>query len=565
MGSRRWLVAGGLGVGALGLLYVGAYLFTGDRIARGTTIAGVDVGGKTAGQAVEALRDLDAATRPLTLTAAGSSLTVDPIDAGLSVDPRASVDQVTVGRSWNPRDLWEYATGGTSHEAVVKVEEASLRRSIEQLAARVDDPGVTGGITFTTKGGHPQAVASYPESGRELDTDAARELIVDAYPEHTDAPVELPVREVAPQVTREAVDDALETFAKPAMSAPVVFTIAGDRVRLRPIAYAPALSMVPEGDQLAPRLNEKRLHKAVATAMSSVAIDPTNASVKIIGGAPQVVPGKTGISYDESAITDGFLKLVVGKGKDRVLAVPTKIQTPDYTAAEVRKLGIKEQVSEFTTYYPYAEYRNINIGRAAELINGTVLKPGETFSLNKTVGERTAENGFTTGFIISNGVFKQDLGGGVSQAATTTFNAAFFAGLEDVEHKPHSFYIDRYPAGREATVAWPTVDLRFKNDTPYGVLIQAWRVKATPSVQGSMNVRMWSTKYWDIKSTSSQRYNYTAPKTRHLSGPDCEPNIGYSGFDIDVFRHFYKPGSDQQVRKEKMHTHYTPADTVICE
>ena len=65
----------------------------------------------------------------------------------------------------------------------------------------------------------------------------------------------------------------------------------------------------------------------------------------------------------------------------------------------------------------------------------------------------------------------QDLGGGVSQMATTTFNAMFFAGLEDVEHKPHSFYIDRYPVGREATVAWGAVDLRFRNDTPYGVLI----------------------------------------------------------------------------------------------
>ena len=117
-------------------------------------------------------------------------------------------------------------------------------------------------------------------------------------------------------------------------------------------------------------------------------------------------------------------------------------------------------VSDFVTYYPPATYRDINQGRAAELINGTILKPGETFSFNDTVGERTAENGFTNGFIISNGVFREDLGGGVSQVVTTTYNAAFFAGMDDVEHKPHSFYIDRYPMGREATVAWPTVDLQ---------------------------------------------------------------------------------------------------------
>ena len=116
---------------------------------------------------------------------------------------------------------------------------------------------------------------------------------------------------------------------------------------------------------------------------------------------------------------------------------------------------------QFTTYFPYLEYRNVNIGRAAELINGTVLKPGETFSLNGVVGERTRANGFTEGFIIQGGKFKKELGGGVSQSATTTYNAMFFAGLKDIEHQPHTLYIDRYPPGREATVAWPSLDLKF--------------------------------------------------------------------------------------------------------
>ena len=174
-----------------------------------------------------------------------------------------------------------------------------------------------------------------------------------------------------------------------------------------------------------------------------------------------------------------------------------------------------------------------------------MLKPGETFSLNDTVGERTAANGFAKGFIISDGVFKEDFGGGVSQVATTTFNAAFFAGLEDVEHKPHSFYIDRYPVGREATVAWGEVDLRFKNTTPYGVYIQASVDPSSPSSQGAMHVAMCSTKYWDIKAEPVRRYNVTSPKTRQLSGPECVPNTGYGGFDVDVYRLFYKAGSGE--------------------
>ena len=148
--------------------------------------------------------------------------------------------------------------------------------------------------------------------------------------------------------------------------------------------------------------------------------------------------------------------------------------------------------------------------------------------------------------------------------ATTTFNAMFFAGLEDIEHKPHSFYIDRYPEGREATVAWPSVDLRFRNDTDYGVLIHATVTPGDYSNQGVVNVQMFSTKVWDIESKTGPRYNYRAPATRHLTTPDCEPFTGYSGFDVDVTRIFRKHGEDTIDHTEKFHTAYTAADSVVC-
>ena len=175
----------------------------------------------------------------------------------------------------------------------------------------------------------------------------------------------------------------------------------------------------------------------------------------------------------------------------------------------------------------------MNIGRASELINGTLVLPGETFSLNETVGERTAENGFVKGFIIGGGQFREDFGGGVSQVATTTFNAVFFAGLEDVEHKPHSFYISRYPAGREATVAWPTVDLKFRNDAETGVLMQYIH---TP---GEITVRFWGTKAYDeIRSVSSERYT-TRPDDEIEDSEECVDQAPVSGFDITVTRRWY--------------------------
>ena len=156
-----------------------------------------------------------------------------------------------------------------------------------------------------------------------------------------------------------------------------------------------------------------------------------------------------------------------------------------------------------------------------------------------------------------------ELGGGVSQSATTTYNAAFFAGLKDVEHAPHGLYINRYPAGREATVFWPTLDLRFKNDTKYGVLIEARLVKATDDRQGEMTVRMWSTKtYEKVESSDLRRSNFTSGPVIRDSRSDCEPQEPVQGFDVNYERLFYQGG--KVVKEEKYFWRYKPTSEVIC-
>ena len=298
--------------------------------------------------------------------------------------------------------------------------------------------------------------------------------------------------------------------------------------------------------------------------MTTVGTKPADASFKVVNGKPEIVPAKVGATFNIDDLETKFPTVVTQPAGKRSVEVQAAVVQPKFTTEAAKKLGIKEQVSTFTTHFPYANYRNVNLSRAAQLINGTVLKPGETFSLNKTVGERTDANGFTEGFIIKNGLFRKELGGGVSQIATTTFNAMFFAGLEDVEHKPHSVYISRYPEGREATVAWPSLDLSFKNTTPYGVLITARVGKASPGSQGSATVSMYSTKYWDIGSRKSDRYAYTGAPTRYLDAPDCEASGGGPGFQVDVFRDFRKVGSKAVVRTEKFHTVYNPEPRLIC-
>ena len=109
----------------------------------------------------------------------------------------------------------------------------------------------------------------------------------------------------------------------------------------------------------------------------------------------------------------------------------------------------------------------------ARTVDGTLIAPGQSFSLNDVVGKRTKAKGYVEAPFILDGELSTDVGGGVSQFATTTFNAAFFAGLRLDRHQAHSFYISRYPPGREATVNYPSIDLQWTNTTSAPVLVRA--------------------------------------------------------------------------------------------
>ena len=113
----------------------------------------------------------------------------------------------------------------------------------------------------------------------------------------------------------------------------------------------------------------------------------------------------------------------------------------------------------FTTYHDPTGARITNIHRMADLVRGAVIAPGASFSINDHVGERTAEKGFVAAGAIRDGQHVEEIGGGVSQFATTMFNAAYFAGLQIDESQAHSEYFDRYPRGREATMGFPAPDL----------------------------------------------------------------------------------------------------------
>ena len=554
------LVVLGLAV-LVGAGWAAAYYAAGDNVPRGATVAGVAIGGQSPRDAVRDLeRELEArAAAPVSLEVGERSVEVDPVEAGLSVDHEASVAAVGGGRSWDPRRLWDYYTGGDDAEAVVDVDEPALESAVTAAADELGRPAEDGAVALTASG--PEV--TQPVDGTTLDPVEAREALLAAYLD-PDPAAEVSLQAVVPAIDAGDVRDAVDDFADPALSGPVTLRFDDAPVRLAPADLAPALSLAPEDGELVPTVDADVLGDLVDARVSVDGARPVDASFEVVDGEPRVVPARPGVDYEVADVGDVLLTALTRSRGKRTADVPATVAKPDLTTREARGLGVEEVVSDFSTYYPDADYRNVNLGRAAELVDGTLLEPGETFSLNGTVGERTVANGFTEGYVISDGILVEDLGGGVSQMATTLFNAMFFAGLEDVEHKPHSFYIDRYPVGREATVAWGVLDLRFRNDTDHGVLISATVSPSSGATQGEVNVTMYSTKTWDVESRTSERYAYTSPTTRVLDTPDCYAYTGSEGFTVDVFRDFSAPGSDEVERTEKFTTVYTPSDSVEC-
>jgi vancomycin resistance protein YoaR len=136
------------------------------------------------------------------------------------------------------------------------------------------------------------------------------------------------------------------------------------------------------------------------------------------------------------------------------------------------------------------------------------------------------------------------------------WHTAFFAGLERIEQRAHSFYISRYQAGLEATVSWGNIDLRFKNDSGNGVFITAERGRTF------VTVTMWGTKKYDIEDVSSPRTNVKPFGKIFDSSATCTPQQGVEGFTIVVTRVFKVDGVE--VKREPLRTTYRPAANVVC-
>lgn len=562
--KRAGLVVGGIVGGLLVLVggaYVAGYAMAGDKTPKNASVNGVVIGGLNHDEAVSKLTSELGAdfNTPITLSAEGKSAQIVPAEAGMTVDFDATVTNAGAGKSWSPTHIWNVLSGGGPLQAVTSTDQSLVSAAVAKIAPTFEVAGkdatiAIDGITVVTTPSEQQV---------SLDQTAATIVVADSWLKQN--AVTAPLTKQDPAITTDEVTKVKVDYADKALSGPVTVTLADGKkftIDVKSIAGATTFT-VKDGDVSAATDMEKIWTDAEKAIASLGLTKGKDASFTFTGGSPTVVPSTDGMSVDK----EDFLKIVqpaiTATGAERTVAVkvtkaPAKVSTED-----AGKLGIKEVTGEFTTTFPHAAYRNTNLSRAAASMNGKLLLPGETFSMNDTLGPRTTANGYVDGYVIQGSRLVKETGGGISQSATTVYNAIFFAGLEDVEHHPHTLYFSRYPAGREATLYYGQLDLKFKNNTDHGVVIQAYVNKSTPGTNGSITVKIWSTKTWQkVESTPLTPTDYydTPPITSDAA--NCEPQSASPGFTVNYQRLFYQNNS--VVKRESFSWKYSATPKLTC-
>ncbi|MEU3099055.1 VanW family protein [Streptomyces sp. NPDC006967] len=553
-------VGGALTVG-VGGLYLTGLLLTGGEIEAGTTVRGVDIGGLSREEAALRLERRLPGTGPakLAVRVGDREGTVDTRQAGLTHDIEATLDRASSTGADPVSVIGGLFRSGGDIEPVVRADGDKARAALVKLSKTLDQKVRDGAVSFTD--GRVEQIT--PRTGYALDVDAAVETLRTTFRSGAVDPVTaLPAREDEPKVTAEEVRRAVREFARPAMSAPVTLSAAGERFTLTPAVLGKYLTLRPDGaGRLTPKLDSAGLRTAPAVAgtLDKLPTTPRNAQLRADGDKVAVATeARAAVKVTDKALGKAVLPLLTESGAARTGEVETRRTQPEITRENASRLGLTEKMSSFTVEFEPAAYRTTNVGRAVDLINGSVVMPDETWSFNRTVGERTRANGFVDGVMIFDDKYTKAPGGGVSAVATTVFNAMFFAGVKPAEYGAHSFYIERYPEGREATVAWGSLDLRFTNDSGKAMYIQA------ESTDTSVTITFLGTKKYDeITSAKGPRTNLQQPAEKVSTDEQCVPQTPLEGFDVTVERVFRDGG--REVRREPFRTRYTPRDEVTCE
>ncbi|MGV9709334.1 VanW family protein [Gordonia sp. NPDC003424] len=555
--SPRVFARLGIGVLAvLGIILAADLLATSGKSARGAVIAGLAAGNLGPARTQAVVDELSArAARPVAIRTPSGTVTPTADELGLTFD----ADATTARLMAQPRNPFARlaALFGRSHtiDPVVRLDRSALRTALDDHRGVLEKAAVEGGVHY--REGAP--IGDFPAAGKRVARTAAEVTLSRHWLDGRT--VDLPTEDFAPTVSADTVRATVEGPAAQAVAAPLVVRGADNAtIRITPTQLGTVLHFVPDGrGGLRLQVDEKPAVALLRPGLARTEHAPRNATFSLSSGTPTVVASRDGARIDWPRTFDAMITAAAADDAPRRTAdVAYRITKPRLDTAAARKLGVREVVSEFGTGgFSAASGENIRV--VAGEVDGALVLPGKTFSLNGYTGPRGTAQGYVTSTIIDHGHAAKAVGGGISQFATTLYNAAYFAGLEDVDHTEHSYYISRYPEAREATVFEGAIDLVFRNNTRYGIYIEtAWS-------ESAVTVRMWSTTTVDVESITGDRYAYTDPETMKLpAGDGCIASSGSRGFTTSNTRVITDARTGNEIGRHTRTVKYDPEPIVTC-
>lgn len=558
---RRTIIVILTAVAVLAAAYLATAYFASTGMPRNAQVAGIDVGGMSKAEAKQTLDEqlVPRAEEDIEIRTEENSAKISPADAGISVDTQATVD-LGAGFTLHPVRIYERLFADNDIEPAIVVDDAKAE-VLSEVSKEMSTEPVDATLGYNDDG-KPEVTES--TEGTIVSAEAIREAIDSSWLRE-DPPVDVPAETKEADITTAEAEAALSEIAEPAVSGDVTVTadpgdhadVNGREILVTPATVAQTLTFEPKDSELTPVFDAGRLKRLALAESPDIGQDTKNASYEIVNGKPKVVPSEKGISVDEKEFADAVLPALTSD--DRTAEVTLTETDPEFTTEDAEKADVDTVISEFSTPYNSEPNRDTNLRVASKKISGTVLLPGEQFSLNETLGKRTAANGYKPAGVISEGQMKTDYGGGVSQVSTTLFNAAFFAGLDLDEHRAHSRYISRYPEGRETTLDWTSIDLKFTNSTDKPMVLDMYLQG------GEVHARIFGVKTVDVEAGASDRFAFTSPSTITESGSNCTPQSPREGWSITIYRTIKDHETGKVVKKDDFTTVYRPVNRVKCD
>lgn len=564
-----------------------------DQVMGHVEVVGTPIGGLSRDEALSAVLEVEDeyVARTAVFTIDGQSVRLNPAEVGFDLDEEAVVNEAMgIGRNGNASNqfLWwlRNVFSTTAVDISGSTEEAALSAVFDAWDSEVISmPGSLGGVEMND--GQPQPV--YPEVGLGIDRDESTTVIEVSLLAEESTPRTLPTELIVPMLSDSDIDAAL-IEANWLLSESIRMVYNGSELVFTPhqLAEAYRAETIATGTpQIVHSFDPETINGFLTPVRAQYEATPVNARFAISGDAINIVPGSKGTRIDEVETARKLLQ--AGMTTGRVGQLPlVEDADPRVTTESLESLGIKHLVSSFTTYHSCCQDRVTNIQLMADAMDMAIVRSGSEFSINEYVGQRTEEKGYVPAGTIVAGQLQDTVGGGVSQFATTTYNAIFWGGYQDIAHKPHSYYFTRYPEGIEATISWTTPNLIFRNNTSKAIMID------TKYTDTSITIRIFGdndgrtvkgeqssgeTKIWvpskggpeaiHIQGIVSDRFAPTFPGApKYIANPEFDLNhvdeiqSERDGWSVTVTRRKLRDGTELIV-EEEWTVRYLPAFAVF--